>query len=234
MTAVDRTVTLTSRRNFRSTGVYALPGRPMQITRRDSGEGTVTVFINSVRAGSTHEWEDGNYGGYSRPKFLQSASVPLKAGQTVTVTSTYGGPVQLGFNKGGVEVEVEFKNVGQHPYWASPADDAAFTANLASHTYDWAEVSTQGFELHSTVRQFEKTLKDARWNTPEILSAKIKKYTFSATFRLAGFQGEGIEQAAEIVAWAASKGFAIPVTELVIHGNMDQPSCGDGCSGKPL
>jgi len=231
--AVDRTVRLTSRRSFRSTGVYALPGRPMRVTRRDEGAGNVKVFVSSVRPGSTHEWEDDNFGGYSRPKFLQSASVPLSPGETVVVTSVYGGPVQLSFDLNDVEVEVEFENVGEHPYWASPADDAEFAANLASHVYDWVEVSTAGFELHSRIENFEGTMEDSRWNTPTILSAQIDKYTFSTTFRLAGYQGDGIEQVPEITDWAASKGFVLPILDNVIHANTDQASCGWGCSGNP-
>ena len=231
--AVDRTVTLTSRRNFRSTGVYALPGRPMRITRRDEGAGNVTVFVSSVRPGSTHEWEDDNFGGYSRPKFIRSASVPLAPGEEVVFTSVYGGPVQLGFDTNGVQVEVDFENIGEHPHWASPADDADFARNVASHTYDWVEVSTAGFELHSAIAQFEGTMEDPRWNTPATLAAAIETYTFSTTFRLAGYQGDGIEQDPEITDWASARGFSLPVLDLVIHANTDQASCGWGCSGNP-
>ncbi len=231
--ATTRIVDLTSRAAFRSTGAYALPGRPMTVTRLDSGAGRVSVFVNTLRAGSTHEWEDTNYGGYARPKFLQSAHVPLTPGKPVVLTSVYGGPVQLEFDQNDVQVQVKFQNVGEHPYWTHPSDDAKFEAAIATNIYNWVEIATEGFEVHSAMLRYEATAKDPRWNTPAKLTAAIRRYTYDVTFRLAGYRGEGITEIPEIVDWANGLGLARPTLDKMIHGNFDQPLCGAGCSGNP-
>jgi hypothetical protein len=233
VSATTRTLDLTSRRDFRSAGVYALPGRALKVTRLDSSATKVWVFVNSQRSGSTHEWEDDNYGGYARPKFLQSAQIPLAAGQTIVLTNPYGGPVQLRFDQSNVPVQLRFENVGEHPHWRGPADDASFAAKLAADTYGWVEVATAGFELHSSTEAFRDTMKDARWNTPATLAAAIERYTYNDVHVLAGFQGDGIDQLPEVFGWAQSKGLSVPVLDYVKHGNMDQPTCGYGCSGNP-
>lgn len=206
-------------------GAYALPGQVMRVTRRDEGDVTVKVFVNPQRDGSTHEWEDSVYGGYSRPKFLQTQSVPLPPGKTVSFTSVYGGPVQLGFDKTGVEVEVDFENVGEHPHWASTADDERFAQALQAATYDWVEVETEAFEIHSRLELFQRTMEfDPTWDTPAKLTAIIEKYTFNYSHVAAGFAGNGVDAVPEIVDWASSKGFDMPVVDLVKHANLDKPS----------
>ncbi|WP_407701854.1 ImpA family metalloprotease [Thiothrix subterranea] len=74
ITPVTKTVTMTSRQNFRAAGVYALPGRTVRVTRNDNSSTNTKVFVNSLRSGSTHEYETW---GYKRPKFLESAHVPI-------------------------------------------------------------------------------------------------------------------------------------------------------------
>lgn len=230
---VTRRVKLTSRPYFRSTGAYALPGRVMKVTRRDDADTPVRVFVNSLRSSSTHEWEDDNFGGYSRPKYLQSTAVPLVPGQSVVFTSVYGGPVQIGFDESGIDVELEFEDVGEHPHWSSSADDERFAKGIEAAVYDWIEVETEAFEVHSKRAQFLETMQDARWNTPTKLTSAIEKYTFDATHVVSGFRGKGITSVPEIVDWAEDKGFEIPNLDLVKHGNFDKATCGWGCSGNP-
>ncbi|HSC89342.1 MAG TPA: ImpA family metalloprotease, partial [Polyangiaceae bacterium] len=229
----DVKVSLTSRPWFRSTGVYALPGKPLTVTRTDGTEATTRIFVNTQRSGSTKVWEDDSYGGYSRPLYLRSQAVPLAPGESVTITSAYGGPVQIEFEQVGAKVEFEFENVGQHPHWSSSADNDSFAKSIASDVYDWVEVATPAFELHSTAKKFAETMGDARWNTPATLAEAIEIYTFDNVHVLAGFRGDGITSVPEIVDWAATTGIEIPVLDEVKHGNMDQPTCGDGCSGNP-
>ncbi len=71
-----RDVTITSKIPFRSTGAYALPGQTFKVTRSDSTDTVVKVFVNSIKYEATHEYLPD---GYKRPKFLQTAHVEVKA-----------------------------------------------------------------------------------------------------------------------------------------------------------
>lgn len=228
-----RTVELTSHEDFRAAGVYLLPGRMATIERLDDSEVEVTVFVNTQRSSSTHEFEDGNYGGYSRPKFLRSAGIPLVAGRPIAFVNPYGGPLQLGFGENGQPVRVRFSNVGRHAYWRSPADDAHFAATLAAGTYDWAEVVSDHFEVHSTTEKMRESLSNPRWSTAAILAAGLERYSWNYAHVVSGHQGEGIDDEPEVVDWADARGIVRPTMAVIKHGNMDQPTCGYGCSGNP-
>ncbi len=215
------TVELVSRGNFRSAGVYVLPGQTVTITRLDEEDVDAAVFINSLRD-TTRPFEDGWYGGYARPAFLRTASMPVRPGETITLNNPHGGPLQVAFSENDQNVRLR-----------SAADNAAFTAGLAAGTYNWVEVATPGFELHSQHERFLETVANPRWNTPETLAAAIELYTFNHVHVLAGEQGDGVDDHPDVAAWAASRGFIRRTIAVVKHGNMDIPSCGWGCSGNP-
>ena len=228
ITPVTRDLTLLSRRRFRSAGVYALPGRTVRITRLDNAAVETAVFVNSLRSGATDEFSQ-----YRRPKYLQSTRIPIAEGETVLLNSPYGGPLQIEFDANDETVRFRVEGVGEHPHWRSSADDATFAARLASRTYNWVEVATDGFELHSRLDKFDGTLADPRWNTPATLAAAIERYTYDATHVMAGFRGDGVEEHAEVHGWADNAGLPVATIDIVKHGNMDQPTCGSGCSGNP-
>ncbi len=234
VTPTTRTVSLISRPNFRSTGAYALPGRAVRVTRLDSGAVDTTLFVNSLRSGSTHEWDDTSYGGYARPKFLWSAGMPIKPGETITFTSPYGGPIQVGFNTKDIPVQLRFENVSEHPHWNGPEDDASFATKLSANTHDWVEVATDGFEMHSKADRFKTgTLANANWSTPATLAAATQRFTYDYTHVVAGYQGQGIDKEPEIYNWAVAKGLTVATTDVAKHMNADVPTCGWGCSGNP-
>lgn len=230
ITPTTRTVNLTSKKNFRSTGAYALPGKTFKVTRNDTSNLTVKVFINTLRSGATHLYENG---GYKRPKYLQSTAVEIKAGETLELTSPYGGPLQLSFSANDLPVNVTFEGVGEHAYWASAADNAAFTAKLDAGEFDWAEVVTAGFEVHSKLDKMRNSVADSKWGTPAALAAATERYMSNYPHIVAGFRGPGIDVVPEIHDFAATKGWSINNLDLVKHMNADQASCGSGCSGNP-
>ncbi len=231
ITPVTKTVTLTSRQNFRAAGVYALPGQTVKVTRKDSSATTTAIFVNSLRAGSTHEFETN---GYKRPKRLQSVAIPLLSGETIAFTSPYGGAVQIAFSANDQPVEFIFENVGEHPFWDGSEDNASFSAKLAKGDYDWAEFVTPAFEIHSTLDKMRQSASDTRWGgTLEGFAAATMRYTHNFPHVLAGFKGPGIDVVPEIHDFAAAKGFSIDNLDLVKHMNADQATCGSGCSGNP-
>ncbi|MGU3846649.1 ImpA family metalloprotease, partial [Vibrio diabolicus] len=93
------------------------------VTRNDSNEVTTKIVINSLRSGATHEFSKD---GYTRPKMLTSFAYEVKPGETITLTSPYGGPIQVHFNNNDVPVALTFSHVAQHPVWRSEKDNDAF------------------------------------------------------------------------------------------------------------
>jgi hypothetical protein len=231
ITPMTKTVNLTSKKSFRSTGAYALPGQTVKVTRNDSSDLTVNVFINTLRSGATHHYQQK---GYKRPKYLKTPYFEIKTGETIELTSPYGGTLQLSFNKNDLPVAVTFENVGEHPYWASATDNASFTQKLAASEYDWAEVATAGFEVHSKLDKMKTSVADAKWGgTAEGLANAVEKYTSNYPHVLAGFKGNGVDIVPEIHDWANDKGITIETIDTMKHMNADQATCGYGCSGNP-
>ena len=230
ITPITKIVRLNSKKSFRSVGAYALPGKTVKVTRNDNTNLTVKVFINTLRSGATHQYQ--KYG-YNRPKYLQTPHFEIKSGETITFTSPYGGPLQLEFSKNDLPVDVTFSNVGEHAYWASTADNDSFAQKLQANEYEWAEVATGGFEVHSKLNKMLASVADPKWGTAEALAAGIVKYTSNYPHVLAGFKGDGVDVVPEIIDWAEGKGMTVETIDQMKHMNADQATCGYGCSGNP-
>lgn len=225
-----KAVTLTAKPNFRSTGAYAIPGQSFTVTRTDNSDVKTKVFINSIRDSAHHEFDDN---GYVRPIYPQSVSVPLLPGEPVSMTSVYGGPIQISFDAKDVDVTLSFENVGSHAYWNGPEDDASFTAALAANDYDWAELVTPAFEVHSLTERMVDSLEDEKWSSAANMAAGTNRYMSNLPHVLAGFQGPGIDVVDEIHDFATDNGLTIDTLDRVKHMNAEIATCGYGCSGNP-
>lgn len=226
ITPTDVTRTYTSRRHMRAAGVYALPGQTVTVTRTDTSDVGVRIQVNTQRQGSTKEWES-----YRRPEFLKSQAMTLSAGESIEFTSVYGGPIQVLYDANGEQVDLTFANIGQHPYWASQEDNQNFAQAMAAGDYDWAEISTAGFEVHSQLDKMRRTIEP--YTNAGDLASLVEVYTSSYPHALAGFEGPGVIVIDEVHEFAETKGWAIANIDLVKHMNADQPTCGWGCSGNP-
>jgi hypothetical protein len=227
---LSKNISLTSKKNFRAAGVYALPGQTFRVTRNDTSNLTVKIFVNTVRSGATHEWAAN---GYLRPKYLQSQKFAIAPGETIELTSPYGGPIQVDFGSNDLPVVLAFENIGEHPFWNGAEDDATFTQQLNDGHYDWAELVTPGFEVHSKLEKMLESLADARWGSAVALAAGASQYMHNYPHVLAGFQGPGVAVEPEIHDFASANGWTINNLDLVKHMNADQAACGYGCSGNP-
>ena len=230
ITPVNQTVNLISKRHFRSAGVYVIPGQTVRITRTDNSPVNTKVAVNSQRAASTHWFATGN--AYNRPKYLQSTQIPIASGQTLSFTSPYGGPLQIFFDANDQAVSFEIENIGLHPYWNGAEDNAEFEARLNAGEFDWAELSTSGFEVHSQLEKMRKSMTD--WgSTAADMALATERYVSNLPHVLAGFEGPGIDVMAEVHDFADANGFDVQNIDIVKHMNADQPTCGWGCSGNP-
>jgi hypothetical protein len=225
---IEKTVGLLSKGSFRAAGVYAIPGETVKVTRLDSEALTTKIFISSVRDGATH-WLATN--GYNRPRYLKSAYFDVKPGETIEFTSAIGGPLQISFSDNDLPTKFKFENVGQHPYWGGSQDDESFSVQLNEDLYDWAEVSTPGFEVHSKIDKMQKSI--TGWNSAAELGYATERYMHNLPHVLAGFQGPGVDEVPEIHDFAANHSLTIHTIDKVKHMNADQATCGYGCSGNP-
>ena len=231
ITPTTRVVNTLSKRYFKATGAYALPGQTFTVTRSDASNVTVKVFINSLRSGATHQYQQN---GYKRPKYLQTPYFEIKSGETIELTSAYGGPIQLSFSTNDLDVNITFNNVGEHPFWASSADNASFAQKLDAGNYNWAEIATAGFTVHSRLDKMRQSVADPRWGgTAQGLANAVVQYTSNYPHVLAGFQGNGVDVVPEIHDWAILHGLTIETIDIMKHMNADQATCGYGCSGNP-
>jgi hypothetical protein len=230
ITPKSKTINLESKKSFRSAGVYVIPGITMRITRLDQSNVNTDIFINTLRSGATHEYKSR---GYKRPKNLRSQSITIDTGETISLTSSYGGPLQIAFDQNDLPVEFFIENIGEHPYWQGEADNINFEVAMAANEYDWAELVTHGFEVHSTREKMLESMNNSEWNSISALAAEVERYVHNLPHVLAGFKGPGIDVVAEITNFANANNWSIDRIDKVKHMNADQPTCGAGCSGNP-
>lgn len=225
---IEKTISVLSKRSFRAAGVYAIPGQTVKVTRLDSADLTTEVFISSVRDGATH-WYAEN--GYTRPRHLKSAYLEVKPGESIEFTSAIGGPIQVYFSENDLNTQFKFENVGQHPFWATSADDESFAIQMGEDLFDWAEVATPGFEVHSKAGKMQNSI--GGWNSAAELAQATERYMHNLPHVLAGFKGPGIDEEPEIHDFAKNNNLTVQTIDIVKHMNADQATCGYGCSGNP-
>ena len=230
----QREVTIVSKSPFRATGAYALPGETFKVTREDNNTNlTVNIQVNTLRAGATHEYRKN---GYKRPKYLTSTAIEIKPYETIYMTSVYGGVIEARFDKNDINTTLKFEQVGEHPFWAfwDEESKATFKSKLEANEYDWAEVSTSAFEVHSKKDKMIESINNFRWDgVLDTFVQAIRTYASSNPMSLAGYKGPGIEVIDEVKNWADNKNIPIENTDFVKHMNADQALCGTGCSGNP-
>jgi hypothetical protein len=226
----NKSIELVSRSSFKASGVYALPGEEVTVTRTDNEDTTVYVQVNSIRSGATHIWDND---GYNRPLFLTSQKLLLEPGETLKFTSTYGGPIHLYFNNNERNVRFNFENIGLHAFWNGPEDDVSFQSALDADLFDWAELITPAFEVHSKIEKMRESASNSNWPSGATLADATMTYLHNYPHVLAGFQGSGIDEVAEIHDFANANGWTIDLLDKVKHMNADQATCGYGCSGNP-
>ncbi len=232
ITPESRTVNMKAQKNYRSSSTYAIPGQTFKVTRLDTADISTSIQINSVRTGAVHLYDED---GYVRPRFSgASTRLPIASGETLELTSSYGGPIHIYFGGEGADVSFEFENIGSHPYWNGPEDDSTFNTAMIAKDYDWAEFATPHFEITSKTDKFEQTMAHDRVNgDTQSLAAQISKYHHDIPRALGGYTGDGITLNNEVTDFAQAHGLELYQWNGVQHMNADQATCGSGCSGNP-
>ncbi len=242
VTSTDKTISLYSRKPFRSAGVYALPGQTVTVTRNDNTTGDAKIFVNSLRKEAMHTFAQQDY---MRPAYPKSAAINIAAGETISFTSVYGGPIQVEFSTNDHLIELSFQNIALHPYWNGPEDNEAFTNAVAKGEFDWAEVATPLYELHSRIFEMRNTLNEWSGGVQEVAKLMMEYtykhiYTFGA-YDTANFPSNTdnsyyslIDIPTDISSFASNKGLTLIPYDIVQHLNADQPWAGYGTAGNPI
>lgn len=231
----NSSVSLTPMRPFRTTGVYAFPGKTVTVTRTDETDLRVRLKVHSIRDNGGAPFRDT----YARPLFMSSRLFDIAPGETRTFTSAFGGPIHAFFETSDEDITLEFENVGEHPVWRGPEDSTEFENALQSSDYNWAEFVTPYFEVHSVRDKMSLTLGREYADTPSDLADMIDTYIRDWPHWLAGREGPGISENPDLRAFAAQHGLTIPTVNAVKHMNADRASCTtnsptcSGTSGNP-
>lgn len=226
------------------------------MTRLDSYGDTLTTKLRFwfQRSGVVKALEK-NYqlSGYTRPQFGQTQGVLVKAGETVTVTAPYGGPIYLkleGANGGAATAVLRFVGVAKHPAadMASNSSISEFISRVATTTLPCVDLYAEGVEVHSMMNNWRNGIRDyLAGNIPNpTLQSFLDDYRFNFVekqFTLAGLKapGKGLNETLPLSVKQLCQKLGWPCLDLSIHGHNntqhsnydDRANCGDGCSGNP-
>lgn len=251
VTPGNYTATINTRFTGRKpTGAYALPGKAFTVTRTDSNaDVNVEIYWNLQFPGGTFEFRTGS-NRYDMPKYLRSQEINLAPGERITVSSPYGGVIQIRHGRGSnnaQNVVLAFQGVGQHPFYNGPATAASFSNGLAAGVYDWAEIAapehyvTEPLEMMRT--SVQRMADDLGWDINEV--ARVgSRYYYNEMARLSGYRGFDVPaQPAEVAAFCAANGWECANDDYhgingSVEGNIRQSitNCGSfgGCSNQPV
>lgn len=225
--------------HFTAVGAYVPPGQRITIRRLDRNPATTAIRINTQRTGSTRLWDE-----YSRPRFLASPAIPLAAGESLSLTSPYGGTLQLVYSDAAEAqtVQLELQGTVQHPFlqYSDSMDQSAFAAALQHNPLSWAEIRSPFAEIHSLRERLNESINDSRYaGSSQLFLDDLFEYMLRDAYALAGFQGGGVQLAPLVAQKCTSLGWDCSDPQIhglpaVQHINVDRFShCGYGCSGNP-
>jgi len=221
------------------TGLYVIPGKPVTLTRTDSGSGAVRFGLNMLRDTT---WV---FNTYDRPTNISSPRIALQPNKPVTITSPFGGPLMLFIDAaaGNAQpVSVQVSGLITHPVLRD-ANDAnavsAFQAEVNSTPTNWVGFATDTLTVHSTLAKFKESMANYNGNMAALASDTLQ-YTIKDTYQLAGFNSASgmLALANGVTAFCNSKGWDCTGTQhrrdVMQHVIADvHAQCGDGCSGNP-
>jgi immunomodulating metalloprotease len=239
LSTVDVELPVSSRGGYTAIGAYTLPGKSFTIERMDDLERKTWIKINTQRIGSTREFNDGQY---DRPKFLQSPEIPLEKGRPLTLSSPYGGALQLVTLEGsGLQsISIRIIDVAQHPVLEDLQNAEAYVEELENSPFDFTEIKTPYIQIHAKTDMMSSAFAAERYaGDVEKFFNYLDVYMIQDMYNLAGFAGEGlalnnsVATYCETLNWDCTSAL-VHQAPAVQHINIDQYAhCGGGCAGNP-
>ncbi|MBW2940564.1 ImpA family metalloprotease [Zhongshania aquimaris] len=234
------------------TGAYVLPGQAFSVTRTDNNSDiSVTLFWNIQFPGAVYAFRTSDSRDhYNMPKYLQSVFYELSPGETLNLSSSYGGVVHITHSKvdpADRTIDLSFANIGTHPFYNGPDTATDFYAGMASGDYEWAEIVTPETYVTSPLAPLQDSLDQLTdrmgWDVDDVARV-ASDYYYNEMFRLSGYIGFDIPQRSTAIAnFCASKGWECGNSDIhgvagSVEGNIRQyiTNCGSfgGCSNQPV
>lgn len=237
-TSATLDVTTQDGESFHQVGVYALPGETFSIKRTDVNPIKVSVFINTLYNGSTLFETNG----YSYPSQLRTPDIETKSGETMSITSPYGGPVHIrtyGDITEPVTLSFEVEGVASdYPFIQDFSQQDEFRNLLNTSEINWSGIKTDFVQVISTKEKMQESLDNYNGDVEKFFS-ELWEYTIKGTYNLAGFSGNELSLSNKVSNYCASTN--IDCTSELLHSSPsvqhilvapDMTGCW-GCSGNP-
>lgn len=240
-----KTISVPLSGQWTTTGWYALPGQTIKVTRTDNSDANVYIKLNYHRANTNRAFEQKVYRG---PLELSQARLSVPAGNSMTFSTPYGGPIYLymqGSDKP-LSTTVRMENVANHPTITNFSDEAQITQfNTLINTTELPHVDlrTEGYEQHARRDRFTNAVGGATPTVTALLKS-IQNDHINLVYTLAGFkvQGQTLQESLPPAVKSVCENLfgndcfdeVLHSRSSIQHANFDQNShCGVGCAGNP-
>ncbi|QOL25856.1 hypothetical protein LP316_00610 [Thalassotalea sp. LPB0316] len=229
-----------------TTGWYVQPGQKITLTRHDNNPASLQIKLNYHRSNTNRAFKHQVYRG---PLELSQQRLSLTAGDSLSFSSPYGGPLyfNIASNDSELAVDVSAQNVAKHPTVTNFNDDtqiALFEKTLANTELPHVDLKAFGAEQHLRRDRFLGAINEEYPSVKALLKA-IQEEHINAVYTLAGFKVDGLALAQSLpkdVQLICGEMSSLPdcldeqlhIRRNIQHANYDQNAhCGSGCSGNP-
>ena len=245
-----KTFTVPFKNQWTTTGWFILPGKTVTLTRTDNDKDTTVKLRMNIQLPNTNRGYQ--RGQLERPLELMQDRLTIKAGQTITFSSPYGGPLyfDIGSRTKNEDLSASFaiKNIAHHPTITNFDDDVQirqFKQLLDSTELPYVDLKTEAAELHARKDRFLESINDD-YPTIKSLLHGIMTDHLESLYGLSGFtisQKPLNEQLPAYTATICQNLFGaddcfdktLNKRYLIQHEAYDQNAqCGVGCSGNPF
>ena len=184
-----------------------------------------------------------NRNDYKRPKYLKGHQVAIGQGETIELTTPYGGTIMLypqsSQQTGTVSFSIE--GAAEHAYIDDMTKIDEYGEDLKNTKLPWTQIKTPMMQIHSRT-DFMRSVGDN-----EIYNGDIGRYvddvmTFmvKGAYKLTGLNYDGVDISTEVKnfcdesKWSCFGDKPAPIRR-VQHINSDtHTACGSACSGNPI
>ena len=246
-----RTFSVKYTAQWTTTGWYALPGKPVTLTRKDEGGSTtslVRIKLYYARPNTNRIYANRTY---TKPMYITQDRIILENGESVSFSTPYGSPIYIYLegDEGNIETTLTVNGAAYHPAildFSDAVQKSRFSKLMNETEIPHVDLRTDSYELHlrkdRLTEAFDSSVEFS--NIDDLLTA-IQQVHINSVYTLAGLKIQGLtlnESLPENVLKICSNLFgqsacvdeSIHQRTIIQHANFDQHAqCGAGCSGNP-
>ncbi|MGF1689500.1 ImpA family metalloprotease [Photobacterium japonica] len=241
-----KTISVPYSNQWTTTGWYALPGKPVTLTRHGEDDHEIIVQLYYGRSNTNRVYETKVY---RKPVDLTTARIRVPAKGSVTFSTPYGAPIYLNMrhseNKP-LSSSITATGIAEHPSitdFSDPQQVVRFETLLNNTELPHVDLKSLGAEQHLRRDKFNLGMTE-QYPTPSALLKAVKEEHLETVYSLAAFkvQGKTLDESVSADAMAVCKAkFGadcvdenLHTRKIIQHANYDQDAqCGIGCAGNP-